>query len=47
VASLNLTAIMSNPELCRAAQQMALMVAEQEALALPAPIPADHPEYEA
>ena len=33
-------------QLIQAAQEMALMVAEQETLALPAPIPTAHIEYE-
>jgi hypothetical protein len=48
VATLDLTAIMANPALASAAQELALMMAEQDAQqrALPAAVPADHPDYE-
>lgn len=46
LAALDLTAIMANPQLAAAAQEMALMMADQDARALPAAVPVDHPDYE-
>jgi hypothetical protein len=46
VAALDLTTIMADPRLSAAAQEIAMLVAEQQARALPAGALADHPDYE-